>query len=311
MTRVTRAPALGVICLLLLAACTGLPAATAGPSQSTEPTSPPTANPTTSPTTNPITAQPTSAPTPAVDVSQAVVKIEQVGGMLPPWETLGFYPSVALYDDGRLITQGPQIDIYPGPALPNLQVTQLTQDGVLQVLDWAAEAGLTGPDRQLGEPSFDAGQTVFTVTSAAGTHRSSVPDLSLSDPDIGALRQFQDLMMNLRAFLGDDVVGDDQPYAFDRLRVISMLADPGNVVDPELGSTLEWPLDEPLATLGTSISEPANYRCGSIEGDDLAALMPLLQQANELTLWQSEKELYQLELRPLLPDEEACPEILF
>ena len=37
--------------------------------------------------------------------------------------------------------------------------------------------------------------------------------------------------------------------------------------------------------------------------------MPLLQQANELTLWESEDTLYQLRLRPLLPDEAACPGI--
>jgi gas vesicle protein len=55
-----------------------------------------------------------------------VVKIEQVGGFIAPWVTLGRYPTVVLYADGRLIMEGPQIEIYPGPALPNLQVTQLT-----------------------------------------------------------------------------------------------------------------------------------------------------------------------------------------
>ena len=237
----------------------------------------------------------------------AVVKIEQLGGMLPAWETLRFYPSVVLYADGRLITEGPQIDIYPGPALPNLQVTHLTQAGVQQVLDWAAEAGLQGPDRQLGEPMMDAGQTVFTVVSADGTHHSSVPDLSLSDPDVGALRQFQDLMMNLRSYLADDIVGDDEPYAFDRLRVIAGPADPTTIVDPQLATTLEWPLDTSIADLGTRISDPASWSCGVVQGEDLIALRPLLDQANELTIWISDGNEYVLRLHPMLPDEEPCP----
>jgi len=227
--------------------------------------------------------------------------------MLPPWETLRFYPSVVLYADGRLIMQGPQIEIYPGPALPNLQVTHLTQAGVQQVLAWAEEAGLHGADRQLGEIGFDSGSTVVTVVSADGTHHTSVADMSASNAEVGAVRQFQDIMLNLRVWLADDIVGEDQPYAFDRLRVISSEADPATVIDPELSSTVSWPLDTPLSDLGTLISDPANYRCAAIEGDDLATLMPLLQQANELTLWESDETLYQLRLRPLLPDEEPCP----
>ena len=59
--------------------------------------------------------------------------------------------------------------------------------------------------------------------------------------------------------------------------------------------------------MGVSLSEHANYRCALIEGEDLQSLMPLFEQANELTLWQSEDTLYQFYLRPLLPDEEPCP----
>jgi hypothetical protein len=321
MTRMTarlRRPALSLIALLTLAACNSLPAATPAATATPGSTSAPSASPTTGPSTNPTAApasQPIATPgiTPAptatsgVGSTTAVVKIEQVGGMLAPWETLRFYPSVVLYEDGRLITQGPQIDIYPGPALPNLQVTHLSAAGVEQVLTWAEEAGLKGPDRQLGEPSFDAGQTVFTVVTSDGAHQTSVPDLSVSDPEVGALRQFQDVTTNLRGYLGDDVVGDDVPYAFDRLRVISGAADPSTVVDPELATTLQWRLDTPIADLGSDISEPSNWKCGVVEGDDLATLRPLLDQANELTIWESDGNQYVLRLHPLLPDEDACP----
>ena len=114
-------------------------------------------------------------------------------------------------------------------------------------------------------------------------------------------------MQNVRAWLADEVAGEDAPYAFDRLRLISFPSDPQNLPDPGMANTVDWPLDTPLSTLGTSWGEPAEYRCALIEGEDLTTLRPMLQQANELTLWRSDDVTYQLYLRPLLPDEEACP----
>jgi hypothetical protein len=298
-----------------LFACNAAPVASPGASPSGVPTAAPSTEP--SPSTLPSSSAPTSpsapptpstAPTPvttpAPAVPTAVVKIEHVGGMLPPWETLKFYPTVVLYSDGRLIMQGPQIDIYPGPALPNLQVTHLTQHGIEQILAWAAEAGLQGPDRMLGELIMDAGVTAFEVTTAAGTHRTTVTSLGSDDADIGALREFQDIMTSPWQWLGEDIVGNDEPYAFDRLRLITLPADPQ--ADP-MATTIEWPLDEPLATIGVPVSEGADYRCAEISGDDLEQMLPLFQQSNELTIWRSDDKLYQFHLRPLLPGEAVCP----
>lgn len=293
-----RAPTFVFILLtLLLAACTGTPAASSAPS--TAASQSPSASPSTTPS-------PSASPIGNSNV--AIVRIEQTGGMMPPWETMRWYPSVVLYGDGRQITQGPQIELYPGPALPNLVVTRFTQAGIEQVLTWAQEAGLAGPDRELGQPILDSGVMQFTIVYADGTvHRTSVTDMSGGDAEIGALRQFQDLMQNLRSWLAQDVVGDDTPYAWAQLRVISFPADKQNLPDPRMANEVDWPLDTPLATLGTSWGEPADYRCGLIEGEDLGTLRPMLDRATELTLWRSDDVLYQLYLHPLLPDDEACP----
>jgi hypothetical protein len=250
-------------------------------------------------------AGPSPTPGPA-DGNAAVIRIEQTTGMMPPWETMRWYPTVVLYGNGRQIAQGPQIEIYPGPALPNLVVTHFSQHGVDQALQWAAEAGLQGEDRLLGPMLLDAGALVFTVVTPAGTHHSSVSDMSANDPEIVALREFQDVLTSLRQWLPEDVANDEAPYQWDRLRVISFPADPANLPDPNLVTTVDWPLDS-LATLGVSWSEPANYRCFGLSGDDLAAARSLFEQANELTLFRSDDVLYQLYLHPLLPDDEACP----
>ena len=285
----TRRPVLILLALAVLAACTS-PAASPGASPSPSPSTTPTSTP--------------SGP-PAADV--AVVRIEQTGGMLPIWDTLRWYPFVAMYGDGRLITQGPQIEIYPGPALPNLVVTQLSERGVNQVLDWAVEAGLAGPDRQLGEPLLDSGVTLFTITSSDGTHRTSVWDMAGSDSDTAAVRQFQEVLTNVRAHLPDDIAGDDAPYEYDRMRILSFPVDPEAPPEPNLVSFMDWPLDTPIAEIGTSLGEPAEYRCAQVEGDDLDTLKPSLVEANELTLWRSDDLVYQLYLHPLLPDDEPCP----
>lgn len=273
---------------LLLAACS------ASPGGSPTPTGSPNATP-----------SPSNSTAPSPNANVAIVKIFQTGGMPPPWETLRWYPSVALYADGRLILEGAQVEMYPGPALPSLFVTRLSQTGIDQVLQWAVDAGLTGPDRQLGEPILDSAVTVFTVAGPTGTHATTVTNLAGSGADIGALNQFRDLMTNVRQWLpAEDVLGEDVQYVAERLRVISFPAQP---IDPAMATTLDWPLDEPLSSLGLSYGEPDEYRCAEVAGDHLATLMPLLQQSNELTLWRSDEELYQLYLHPLLPDEEACP----
>lgn len=278
--------------VLLAVACTG----TGGPSASPGGSATPGAS---------ATPAPSASPVGNADV--ALIRIEQTPGMLPPWESMRWYPHVALYGDGRLITLGPQIDLYPGPALPNLQVAHFSQHAVEQALTWAAEAGLRGEDRQLGPMILDAGELLFTVTSPAGTHRTSVTDISLDDPAINVLREFQDVMTSLATWLPEDVASEAAPFQFDRLRVISFPADPNSLPDPLFASVVDWPLESDLATLGASWSEPAQYRCFELAGDDLAGALPVFAAANELTIYESAGVTYQLYLHPLLPDDEACP----
>jgi len=280
---------------LLSVACAGALGASPTPGPSATPA--PTASPTPSPTVNP-------------DANRAIVRIENVGGFMPPQMILRRYPEVILYGDGRLIIQGPQVAIYPGPALPSLVVTQLTEQGVEQILEWAKEAGLIGPDRMLWQMIPDAGQTNYTIVYPTGTHTTSVgPGAGLGSPDpaIGAVQHFEQVLLNIRTWLPDDVVGDDVPYAFDRMWVIASPADPQNPPDTQQ-TTKDWPL-ESLATIGAPMNFGDNYRCAVLDGSDLASLLPVLRDANEATLWHSEDHLYQLIFHPMLPDDEGCPDL--
>ena len=78
---------------------------------------------------------------------QLVLRIDSGGGFVPPEFLLTDLPDLSLLGDGRLVVLGPQIEIYPGPALPNLQVRQLTEDGVQALLEAAQRRGCSDPTR--------------------------------------------------------------------------------------------------------------------------------------------------------------------
>jgi hypothetical protein len=239
------------------------------------------------------------------------VRIENTGGFVPQEWLFTHYPVAVLYADGRLITQGATPEIYPGPALPSLIQTDLTPQGIADVLQAARQAGLTGPDRKLGQPVPDVGQVVFTVAYPDGSSNQTTLypqfDQTSPDPGVQALLDFESLLMNPRASMADQVVGSDQPYDFDRLQVISRPGSRQDAPDPSLVTVKDWPLGS-LATLGVPLARfGGDYRCVAISGDDLAKLLPRVQASNQLTLWRSGGQLYSVIFHPLLPDDPDCP----
>ena len=55
-----------------------------------------------------------------------------------------------------------------------------------------------------------------------------------------------------------------------------------------------------------AIDNPSVDRCLVVEGDDLETVLPLLQSANQLSVFESEGEVYSLIPQPLYPGESGC-----
>jgi hypothetical protein len=246
--------------------------------------------------------------------SDLVLRVEACCGFVPIEYTLMDIPGFSLFGDGRLVVTGPQIEIYPGPALPNLQVRQIDEDGVQAILEAAREAGLEGPDRSYEQAGVaDAATTTFTVAAEGDVHTTKVYALhedvrGTSDEDAAARRalaQFAEKLGDLESWLPAGSVGPEEPYDFHALRVFV-------VKDfPEGGEELpqpdkEWPLAEPLASFGEPLEDQSDIRCGVVDGEELRALRPLAEKANQLTPWVSEGKDYHLVFRPLLLDESGC-----
>ena len=69
-----------------------------------------------------------STPSPKpVDPDKVIFRVSWEGGFVTPETLLGRVPMVAVYADGRVITQGPVLAIYPGPFMPNLQERTLSE----------------------------------------------------------------------------------------------------------------------------------------------------------------------------------------
>jgi len=241
-----------------------------------------------------------------------VLRVERCCGFVPPEYSLTEMPGFSLMGDGRLIETGPQIEIYPGPALPNLQVRTIQEPGVQALLQAAIDAGLEGPDGHYEQAQVaDAATTTFTVAASGDVHVTKVYAL---EEEQGGSSEEREARKKLRAFsekLGDlqwlpsGSVGEQSAFRLEGLRVFVMPS------FPEGGEELpqqeqRWPLDEPLSSFGDPVKGQPDIRCGAVAGPELDELRPKAQGANQLTPWKSDGEVYHLVFRPLLPDESGC-----
>ncbi len=274
--------------------------------------------------------------------SDLVLRVSTDGGLVAPGVILTHIPEFSLYGDGRVITVGPQIAIYPGPALPNLLLQRVSQAGVQRILEAARTAGLLGADRQIDFPGImDAPTTTLTVVAGGSTHVTRVYALGIDGgtaapggaggSSVGrsgaggpgaadaaarrAISGFRARLDDLGAWLGRGVVEPEQAYAFDAIRLFIDRADlqsggptsqPGEVRP----SFVTWPGIQPLGSLGTPVAGLPDTRCAVLQGPELARVLPALRGSNTLTRWLSggtfQPLAWALRLRPLLPEESGC-----
>jgi hypothetical protein len=240
-----------------------------------------------------------------------ILRIDVGGGFVALQTNLRQVPMFALYADGRMIVPGPQIEIYPGPALPNLQMRTVSEEGIQAILAEARAAGLLGPDRHYdGILVADAPTTTFTVVSDVIRHTVSVQALGFEQtaPDAtqeeiqarAKLSAFQSRLGDLQSWLPAGSLGPEGPFVTDELRVHVM---PYQPVEDLSQKTVAWPLG---SFKGFTTPPDGDIRCGTVTGNDLEAALAAAGNANELTPWRADGERWTLVFRPLLPDESGC-----
>jgi hypothetical protein len=257
---------------------------------------------------------------------ELVLRVEHRGGMLAG----GFFttlPSFTLLGDGRVIVPGAQIDIFPGPALPAVQVRQLTEAGVQAVLNAVASSGQFAASAEWrGAQNFvaDAPDTVFTMNADGRTVTVLIYGLgtvipgeeppnfpAAEKPVHQALGQLSEQLGTLDTWLPVTAwvpAQTWQPYVPNALRLLvrnadADLPDESGIVNQEL----PWPTDADPETFGQATNF-GEFRCGVVTGEDAAAWYESLSNANLLTRFIAGDHRYEVTVRPLLADEPAeCP----
>lgn len=293
------------------------------------PTSQPIASPTGEPASPAMNPNLIDYPTGAGD---AIVKIEYAGGFVMPGTSITRLPVFVLFGNGCYVVQGPQIEIYPAPALPNLQETCLSEEGVQAILGKAKAAGLLDGDAEYGNDTIaDAATTVFTVTANGQTSTVRAYALEMDAGMAGStmteepkaarakLATFMQEMAGVESWIEPAMIVEPaREYAIERMQLAVLPADSPSAPRPEgiEVQTLDWPLATDLASFGTPYLT-GEFTCGVVEGADLATLTESLREANQLTRWVSGDDAtpaaeggqeYILFPRPLFPGEQSCAE---
>jgi len=245
--------------------------------------------------------------------------------MLGPGALAATLPPFTLTGDGRVIVPGAQIELFPGPLLPAVNVRRLAEDGIQALLAEVTRTGLFTTSVEFrGAQDFvmDAGDTVFTLHAAGREVEVVVFGLGTLDPagnyptisaaEIaahGVLQRLSDRLMNPDSWLGEGLWAEPawRAYQPEAMRLLVRNAD----ADPPDGSgignqLLDWPAGSDPATFGEATSD--GERCGVVTGQEATDWYELLTGANQLTRFVSGDHRYQLTVRFMLPDEPPeCP----
>jgi hypothetical protein len=266
--------------------------------------------------------------------AELILSVANRGGFVPVEFVASALPSFTLLGDGRVITSGAVPLIFPGPALPPLQVRQLTEAGIQEVLRQVASTNLFRQNLELRGAEgviADAGDTVFTVNAdgqeivltvyALGTFgldpAMPVPP-GVTAAEIEAHRVLTELnnrLTTLDQWLPDDAWagGGWLPYEPEALRLFVRDAT-GEPVEGAGGpeDVHEWPGNGDPASFGAEDPTFGNgTRCGVVEGDEAAAWFEELSASTQITRWTTDgDDRWAVIVRPLLPHEEpACGEL--
>ena len=248
--------------------------------------------------------------------SDLLVRVEYQGGFVPLEWNLTSVPTFSLYGDGTIVLPGAQIEIYPGPALPAISSRPVSEAGIQAILEeaLAATESIPGTVDDLGSVAIaDAPWTVITV-NAGGVERS-IRVYALAEAaerpdgmpeDVYRARQrlgrFVTKIGNLQPWLPSGSLGEETTFDPDSAR---LFVSDYRKVDDLPQERIVWPLDGALAGFGRP-TEPADYRCGTLDGSDWTTVRDSAGRANQLTPWTDEGQRFSVLFRPLLPDESGC-----
>lgn len=264
---------------------------------------------------------PTAAPTPGPVGFLVRASWTQA---LPPRSTFGNLPVLVVTTDGRVLTQGAVIEIYPGPLVAPVVERLISPKGVAALIGAAKDAGILrqGADFTSGAMPLGAAAARLQIVVDGATYdlvgdaNAAVPcPPSEACPDAvpgtpAAFARFWYQLLDLAGWLAPEL-GTERAHVPASYAVIV-----GPPPEPWPGAApMVWPVAEPaLGAFGGPVRGEPGTRCGIAAGEVAAALHRLFAGATQLTPFvatASASSTHGLTVRPLLPgDEDPCAPIV-
>ena len=249
--------------------------------------------------------------TPTSDGDGMVIEVSIGGGLAPPAVRVSdSLPRIWIGGDGRYLRQ--TSDTTSDAALPTLEERRISQDALAGLLDQARSAGLLTDTTDYGKPLIaDAMVTRVVVVTGGTRHQVLVSALGYPNPGLddtamaarAKLSQFIDALRHPERIAG---VGAPAAYTPTELAVFVLGAAGASADKPPA----TWPLGD-LSTAGAPTDWPAGaMRCLVVGGGDATAVAEAAAGRNRFTPWLSGDGLWDVGLRPLLPDEHSCADVV-
>lgn len=260
------------------------------------------------PTAPPPPEPPPVGPPPATldlpdDAGHFFLEVWEGPAFVPIEYLVGRPPQYALTVGGDLFYEGPTIEIFPGPLLPNIQQGSVSEADLAAIMEATAATGVS----QVGEeniPQPESGPIIADIPAIEiylrdrrGLHLLRVDAYASSahtDPRVAAIRDLMELL--------DRTASDTAAETYSGERVQVYASTGAMLPDPSVLNERPWPLPDPPP--GDEGNQP--FECRVYEGQDAADLLEIFADANHGTRWNHEGTLHQLLARSLLPREEPC-----
>ena len=232
-----------------------------------------------------------------------VLTVTSEGGFVPVEFLIGNMPRYVLTADRTVYSQGPMIEIFPQPLLPNVQVGKLSEDNWKEVLSLVDKLGMADFDEKIdndgAEQVADAPTDVFTYYDTNGEHRLAIYALGITT---GANSSDRLLALELLELFDEAVAsGASDQYTPTRLQIAA--GNGGFDLEDGMASVEPWPLEIAYDDMEELF---AGWRCTEVSGEAVADLLEIFNEANQATLWDTGSEEVNFKVTPILPGQKAC-----
>ena len=233
---------------------------------------------------------------------EIVLRIGYEGGFVPVEYVFLDLPTLLVTGDGRVIVQGPQIAIYPGPLLPNLQERTISEDGIQALLRLARDHDLVRDVTYEDDPLIaDAPYTVVTISADGATYEHEAYALGIggdaeTDEARAQLASFVAAATDIVNAAGADTLGPEVPYETTSYLIRATVADEATAPDDIAPEIVDWPADAPVRLADAR-------ECATVPAESFT---DLFASATQLTWFADAGVTYQLTVKPQLPGVPAC-----